>query len=97
MISILILWPLYIVGVQAMRGGWWYVLAPVTLVALVLDVLLNYTELALLTLDWPRDRYEITFSNRLKRLVQRDDWRGKFAKLVAVYMLDPFDPSGKHI
>ena len=97
MISMLTLWPLYIVGVQAMRGGWWYLLAPVTLVALVLDVVLNYTELALLTLDFPRDRYELTFSNRLKRLVKRDDWRGNFARFVARRLLDPFDPSGKHI
>lgn len=97
MISMLTLWPLYLVGVQAMRGGWWYLLVPVALVALILDVVLNYTELALITWDFPRDMYELTFSNRLKRLVHYDNWQGSFARFIATKLLDPFDPSGKHI
>lgn len=97
MISVLVLWPVYIVAVQYLRGGWWRLLAPFTFVALVLDVVLNYTELALLTWDWPRDRYEVTFSNRLKRLVARDDWRGKLARYIATKMLNPYDPTGTHV
>ncbi|PHM20924.1 MAG: hypothetical protein CK604_00495 [Curvibacter sp. PD_MW3] len=97
MISLLILWPLYIIGVQYERGGWWVVLMPITLVALVLDVWLNFTELALLTWDWPRNEDELTFSNRLKRLVHDGGWRGSFARFVARGMLDPFAPGGRHV
>ena len=97
MISLLILWPLYIIGVQYDRGGWWRLLMPITLVALVLDVWLNFTELALLTWDWPRNEDELTFSNRLKRLVHDGGWRGSFARFVARGMLDPFAPGGRHV
>lgn len=97
MISLLILWPLYIIGVQYERGGWWYLVAPVTLIAWVIDVWLNFTELALLTWDWPRNEYELTFSNRLKRLVHDGGWRGNFARFVARRMLNPFAPGGRHI
>lgn len=97
MISLLILWPLYIIGVQYERGGWWVVLMPITLIALVFDVLLNFTELAALTWDWPRNEYELTFSNRLKRLVHDSGWRGNFARFVARRMLDPFAPGGRHV
>lgn len=97
MISLFVLWPLYIIGVQYERGGWWRLVAPITLIALALDVLLNFTELALLMWDWPRDRYELTFSNRLKRLVLDGGWRGAFARFVANRMLNPFAPNGKHV
>lgn len=97
MISLLILWPLYIIGVQYERGGWWVVLMPITLIALVFDVLLNFTELAALTWDWPRNEYELTFSNRLKRLVHDSGWRGNFARFVARRMLNPFAPGGRHV
>lgn len=96
MISLLLLWPLYIVGIQYERGGWWRVLLPVTLVAAALDVILNYTELALLTWDKPRHG-EYTFSMRLERLQRRGDWRGKLARFIEKYMLGPFDPDGYHV
>lgn len=97
MISLFVLWPLYIIGVQYERGGWCRVVAPVTLIALVLDVLLNFTELALITWDRPRDEHELTFSNRLKRLVKDGGWRGNFARFVARRMLNPFAPGGRHV
>lgn len=63
--------------------------------AILLDVVLNYTLLAVLTLDFPKSG-EYTFSQRLERLVRQDGLRGKVARSIA-FVLDPFDPSGKHI
>ena len=96
MISLLILWPLYIIGIQAERGGWWRVITPITLVAAVLDIALNYTELTVLTWDRPRHG-EYTFSVRLERLQRRGDWRGTIARFIEKYMLGPFDPDGYHV
>ena len=96
MIALVLLWPLYIIGIQYERGGWWRVILPITLVAAILDVVLNYTELALLTWDRPRAG-EYTFSMRLERLQRREDWRGKMARFIEKYMLGPFDPDGFHV
>ena len=95
MISIFILLPLYAIGIQYQRKGLWYVVLPVTLVALVLDFLLNYTELALFTLDIPQ-RGEWTFSTRLSRLRWNSDWRGDVARYLK-RGLDAIAPSGVHI
>ena len=86
---------LYPLAVQVERGGWWYLLAPLTLVTLVLDVVCNYTELALLTWDFPT-RGEYTFSTRLRRLKYYGSFRGKFARLVVDY-LNFWSPSGEHV
>ena len=94
--SVMTMWLLYIVGVQYKRGGIWNAVLPITVAALVLDVACNYTLFALLTLDWPRAK-EYTFSARLRRLIHYDDWRGTLARGVAANMLDPFDPTGRHI
>lgn len=95
MISIFILLPLYAIGIQFERGGLWRIVLPVTFVALVLDVVLNYTELALLTLDFP-SKNEFTFSQRLARLRYDSGWRGDTARYIA-RSLDAIAPSGKHI
>ena len=76
---------MYPLAVQYERGGWWHVLAPFTLLALVIDVLANYTELALLTWDFPK-RNEFTFSTRLKRLQKDPGWRGILAKPIIRYL-----------
>ena len=85
----------YIVGIQYERGGWWRLVAPVTVAFLMLNVLLNFTLLALITLDLPR-KGETTFSKRLKRLQFDLGWRGKLA-LAIKSVLDRFDPDGVHI
>lgn len=95
MISLFVLWPLYIIGIQYERGGWWKLVCPITFIALVLDIILNYTELALLTLDFPKSK-EYTFTKRLRRLKLRLDWRGDMAHSISLKMLDPFDPDGYH-
>jgi len=95
MISLFLLLPLYSITIQYERGGLWricYLAAPL---ALLIDVLLNYTELALLTLDFPKWG-EWTFSSRLKRLKNSQTWRGPTA-LYLKKVLDVIAPSGKHI
>lgn len=69
--------------------GFWIVLA------IVLDVLLNYTVLAVLTLDFPREK-EYTFSKRLERLVRQPGPIASVCRFVA-FILNPFDLTGKHI
>ncbi|MEY2688890.1 MAG: hypothetical protein RL375_3088 [Pseudomonadota bacterium] len=95
-LALLLLWLLYVVGIQYQRGGWWRFLVLVALPALLLNVILNYTVLALLTWDWPQ-RGEWTFSKRLERLVLAPGWRGDVAFYVARHLLDPFDPDGYHV
>lgn len=86
---------LYPLAIQYERQGWWRIVAPITLLALLIDVIANHTELALLTWDWPR-KGEWTFSQRLKRLRFCMNWRADIANIVIPY-LDFFDPHGKHI
>ena len=86
---------LYPLAIQYERGGWWRVVAPVTLIALVIDVIANHTELAILTLDFPKSG-EWTFSQRLNRLNNDHGWRGVAGRFITNY-LDFFDPDGKHI
>lgn len=92
----LLMWCLYAVGVQYTRGAWWYLVTPVTLLALLLDAVLNYSYFAVLMWDWPRPG-EHTFSTRLRRLQLDAGWRGRLARFIAHRLLDPLDPSGKHI
>jgi hypothetical protein len=94
-ISVFLLLPLYAVGIQVERGGAWLLLWPITGIALVLDVILNFTELALLTLDLPAWG-EWTFSKRLSRLKAAGGWRGDLARYIK-RGLDAIAPSGLHI
>ena len=77
---------LFPLAVQYERGGWFRIVAPITFIALLIDVLANYTELALLTWDFPR-RGEYTFSNRLRRLQYNNDWRGVLARPVVRFLI----------
>lgn len=95
-LSIPLLWVLFVVGIQYQRGGVWRVCLVAALPALVLNVLLNYSLLALISWDWPR-KGEYTFSKRLERLVLAPGWRGLAAWAIATYLLDPVDPDGVHI
>lgn len=86
---------LYVPAVQYNRGGLWQLMLPVTVLTLLIDVIANYTELALLTWDWPR-KGEYTFSHRLARLQFDAGWRGRLAKLAIAYT-NYFDHAGRHI
>jgi hypothetical protein len=86
---------LYPLAIQYERGGWWRIIAPVTVLALLIDVIANYTELSLAFWEWPRYG-EWTFSTRLNRLITWEDWRGSVARPIAA-VLNYIAPSGKHI
>lgn len=75
---------LYPIAVQYERGGWWRMVMPITLVALFIDLIANYTELALITWDFPA-KHEWTFSTRAQRLQYYSGWRGYFARAVKAY------------
>ena len=59
-----------------------------------LDFFVNVVVITVVMLEVPR---ETTVTARLKR--HRDDsgWRGAIARWLAAQLLDPFDPSGRHI
>lgn len=95
MISVFLLLPLYAIAIQYERGSWWRVCYVVAVPALILDFVLNYTELALMTVDRPRWG-EWTFSTRLKRLKKAAGWRGHVARYVSL-VLDVISPRGKHV
>jgi hypothetical protein len=60
----------------------------------VLDILVNWSILSLILLEFP---HEYTFTARLKRHALDEGYRGKLSRWVAINFLDPYDPSGKHI
>ena len=68
--------------------------APIYYFGWVLDILVNWVVLTIILLEVP---HEYTFTARLKRHATDDGYRGKFARWMAVNLLDPYDPSGKHI
>lgn len=74
----------YPLAIQYQRGGYWRLLAPFTLLTAIIDVYCNYTELALLTWDYPRNN-EITFSIRCARLIHQDGWVGKVGRFTQKY------------
>ena len=85
---------LYPVAIQVKRGGAWRLLAPLTALAFVLDVVANYTEWAF-CFGWPRES-DYTISKRLRTMqATADPARAEFAHAVQVY-LDAFEPDGKH-
>jgi hypothetical protein len=86
---------LYPIAIQIERGGWWRILAPVTILALIVDLLANFTELSLAMWEYPR-RGEWTFSTRLERLIREQGWRSDIARFVS-RILNYIAPSGKHI
>lgn len=63
-------------------------------VGLVLDFVINVLPLSIAFLEFPKER---TVTARLKRHKYDTDWRGKVARWVAAQLLDPFDPSGRHV
>ena len=91
----ILLWILYPIAIQYERGGWWRAMFPITAIALIVDIIANYTELALLTWDFPKAG-EYTFSQRLVRLNKEDGFRGIMARYITK-ILDVIAPSGKHI
>ena len=96
------LWPLYVFTMAMLRAKEanlttltaWVFAFPLIVIALILDVLLNFTVFAVLTWDFPR-KGEWTFSQRLARLVRDTGWRGKLSNWIAASLLDPYDHDPK--
>ena len=74
----------YPLAIQYERGGWWSVLKPLAFIIAIIDIAANYTELALLTWDFPKHK-EYTFSKRCKRLIHLDSWAGTVGRITQVY------------
>lgn len=81
----LILLAIYPLAIQFERGNKWRLLFWLYYPAGILDVLLNFTILALYTWDFPA-RGEWTFSTRLKRLQYYPGWRGAVARVIRDYL-----------
>lgn len=85
---------LYPAAIQFKRGGLWLAVTPITLLVVLLDVLANYTELALI-FGWPQDK-DYTITRRIRRMhADESPARRELAQLVQVY-LDACEPDGKH-
>lgn len=89
----LALWLRYIVAINYERGGWWRILVPLAIRAVVLDIALNYTLFSLGMWDRPRDG-EYTMSKHLERLVTWQNRRGAVARYVCKYFVNPWDKVG---
>lgn len=76
--------PAYVLGLPLLYGG------------LLLDVLVNLTVCTVILREIPR-KGEWTVSQRLSRHVAGSGWRQAIAVWVGTYLLDPYDPSGKHL
>ena len=67
---------------------------PVLVAGYALDFAVNVTVCSVVFLEPPR---ETTVTARLKRHVMRIGWRADLAEWIAAHLLDPFDPSGRHV
>jgi hypothetical protein len=84
MTYLLIAYTIYALGVQYLRGGAWRIVAPFTVVALLMSWTLNQT-LARVIYGKPADWKE-TFSKHTARTVGVAGWRGRIARLVAALL-----------
>ena len=84
----------YPLAIQYKRGGFWRVLAPFGLLVWLIDVLANYTEMALV-FDWP-EKGDHTITARVRRMHYSPlNSRRELAALLQIY-LDACEPDGKH-
>ena len=82
------------VAIQYKQGGLYWLLAPLGLLVWVVDVVANYTELALI-FGWPVAG-DYTISARIRRMrTSSHDSRRELAALLQTY-LDACEPDGKH-
>jgi len=65
----------------------------VLFVGALLDAFLNVVIATMFFLEPPR---EWLLTDRLKRHISADTWRGKLSRWVCFHLLDKFDPSGRH-
>lgn len=67
---------------------------PVLIVGYALDFAVNVVVMTVVLLEPP---HETTVTARLRRHRDNATWRGSLARWVGTQLLDPFDPSGRHI
>lgn len=80
--------------IQYKRGGFWRVLAPFAALVWLIDVIANYTEMALV-FDWP-ERGDHTITARVRRMRTSPlESRRELARLLQIY-LDACEPDGTH-
>ena len=88
---------LYVVGIQFERPTLWtplrYICVPVALIALFLDVILNWSLFSVYLRQWPE--YEITdtvqcvewtFSERINRLCLERSWQGRMSLAIGRFL-----------
>lgn len=100
--ALYILWPFYLAVMNLKRARdagkltkVAYALgAPILFVGWALDIAVNWMVMTVVLLELPR---EATVTARLKRHANRYTWRGRVARWFALHLLDPYDPSGRHI
>lgn len=79
------------------RGGWWLLLAPITIVAWLIDILICHTTWAMVA-GWPHEG-EVTISHTLERLCHplnagHPDYR-LFVEVAR--RINRVSPTGRHI
>lgn len=85
---------LYPLAIQAKRKGPWVILLPLVALTMLLDVLANYTEWAIV-FDLPK-KGDTTITKRIRSMhADPLESRRAFAQLVQVY-LDACEPDGEH-
>lgn len=102
LLSIWLLWVFYLAVMNLSRArnagtlstAAYIVGYPVLIVGLLLDLIVNVIVLTIIMLELPK---ETTVTSRLKRHSRKGGWRADIANWLGKYILDPFDPSGKHI
>lgn len=103
-VLICLLWQLYVFSMAMLRAHVaglttrtaWAIALPFVVIAVALDIFLNFTLLALLSWDFPQQG-EYTFSQRLARLVRGTGRKARVASWIARSLLDPYDHTGQHI
>lgn len=81
--------------IQIKRGGWWRLLAPITFLTAITDVIANYTEVALV-FGFP-EKGDYTITRRMRRMENSDPLQSRrdFAKIVNTF-LHACEPDGRH-
>jgi hypothetical protein len=72
----------------------WILCLPFVALSWVVDVIHNITLFSLLYFEAPQ---ELTVTNRLKRHINDQSFRGKLSRWIADTLLNPFDYSGNHV
>lgn len=97
------LWILYVFVMNIVRARdagtlsriAYYLALPLYVVGIALDVMLNWSLMTLMLVEWPQ---ESTITARLRRHFRSGyGWRYRVAVWFGDVLLNPFDPTGAHI